>query len=387
MSDHPSLSARRVLSNDEIQRYSRHLLLPEIGVDGQRKLKEARVVCVGAGGLGSAVSMYLAAAGVGTLGLVEFDVVDVSNLQRQVLYTGADAGRPKIEAAATRLAAMNAGIRIEPHAAALSAANAPGILGRYDIVVDATDNFPARYLINDACVLLGKLDVSGSVFRFEGQVSVYASKQGPCCRCLHPEPPPPGLVPGCGEAGVLGVLPGIIGTIQAAEAIKLVTGVGEPLAGRLLVFDALTMRFREVRIAKDPACPVCGTHPTIRELVDGEQYCGTAPIVLPPELEISAADLKARLDRGDALVLVDVREPQESTINGIQGSIVVPLGDLPAGIARLDRRSDIVVYCKAGVRSASAVQALQAAGFSRVVHLSGGIQSWIETIDPAQPRY
>lgn len=382
-----SQRAREVLSNDEIRRYSRHLLLPEVGVEGQRRLKEARILCVGAGGLGSPVSMYLAAAGAGTLGLVEFDVVDATNLQRQILYTGADTGRLKLQVATARLAAMNAEIRIEPHAVTLSSANALEILGRYDLVVDGTDNFQTRYLINDACVLLGKPNVSGSVFRFEGQVSIYATKQGPCYRCLHPEPPPPGLVPGCGEAGVLGVLPGIIGTIQAAEAIKLVTGIGEPLVGRLLVFDALKMKFREVRIAKDPACPVCGTHPVIRELRDDDQLCGTAPAILPPDLEISARELKARLDLGDALLLLDVREPQEATINGIPGSTVVALGDLSAHLASLDRSRGIVVYCKAGVRSAVAVQMLQAAGFDRVAHLKGGIQSWIDEVDPDQPRY
>jgi sulfur-carrier protein adenylyltransferase/sulfurtransferase len=387
MPNQPGLPAQSVLSNDEIRRYSRHLLLPEVGVEGQRRLKEARVLCVGAGGLGSPASMYLAAAGVGTLGVVEFDLVDATNLQRQILYTGADTGRPKLEAAAARLAAMNAEIRIEPHAVALSSANALEILGRYDLVVDGTDNFQTRYLINDACVLLGKPNVSGSVFRFEGQVSVYATKQGPCYRCLHPEPPPPGLVPSCGEAGVLGVLPGIIGTIQAAEAIKLVTGIGEPLVGRLLVFDALKMRFREVLIAKDPACPVCGTPPRIRELADYDQLCGTTPVVLPPDLEISATELKARLDRGDAVRLVDVREPQEAIINGIPGSTVVPLGDLPGHLSGLDRSESIVVYCKAGVRSALAVHMLQAAGFGRVAHLKGGILSWIDEVDPDQPRY
>ncbi len=379
--------ARDVLSNEEIRRYSRHLLLPEIGVEGQRKLKDARVLCVGAGGLGSPVSMYLAAAGVGMLGLVDYDVVDVSNLQRQVLYTSSDAGRPKPIAARERLSAMNPAIRVEIHPHVLSSANAFDLMRAYDIVVDGSDNFAARYLVNDACVLLGKPDVSGSVFRFEGQVSVYATPGGPCYRCLHPDPPPPGLVPSCGEAGVLGVLPGIIGTIQAAETIKLITGVGESLAGRLLILDALTMRFRDVRIRKDAACPVCGTHPTIRDLLDYEQVCGTAPVTLPPALEISAVDLKARLDRGDPLSLIDVREPQESDINTIPGSIVIPLGDLERRAAALDRSRDIVVYCKAGVRSASAVLQLQAAGFPKVAHLKGGILSWIDEVDPEQPTY
>jgi adenylyltransferase/sulfurtransferase len=380
--------ARDVLSNAEIRRYSRHLLLPEVGVEGQRKLKDARVLCIGAGGLGSPASMYLAAAGVGTLGLVDFDEVDPTNLQRQILYTSADTGRPKLLAARERLAAMNPEIRVEIHPFALSSENALDLMRGYDVIVDGSDNFQTRYLVNDACVLLGKPDVSGSVFRFEGQASVYATPGGPCYRCLHPDPPPAGLVPSCGEAGVLGVLPGIIGTIQAAEVIKLITGVGETLAGRLLILDALRMRFREVRIAKDAGCPLCGSHPTIRQLVDYEQLCGTAPIVLAPELEISAGDLKDRLDRGDRLTLVDVREPQESDINSIPGSIVIPLGALEAmASALLDRSRDIVVYCKAGVRSASAVQVLQAAGFERVAHLKGGILSWIDEVDPEQPRY
>jgi len=382
-----SRRAREVLSNEEIRRYSRHLLLPEVGVEGQRKLKDARVLCIGAGGLGSPVSMYLAAAGVGTLGLVDFDLVDITNLQRQILYSSADAGQSKLMAARARLSAMNPAIRVEIHPFMLTSENALDLLRGYDVVVDGSDNFPARYLINDACVILGKPDVSGSVLRFEGQVSVYATPEGPCYRCLHPEPPPPGLVPSCGEAGVLGVLPGIIGTIQAAETIKLIAGIGEILAGRLVILDALKMRFREVRIAKDPDCPACGTNPTIRQLIDYEQFCGTAPIVLAPELELSAEKLRARLDRGEALTLLDVREPQESDLNSIPGSLVIPLGELPARLATLDRSRDIVVYCKAGIRSAPAVQMLQAAGFERVAHLKGGILSWIDAVDPEQPRY
>jgi adenylyltransferase/sulfurtransferase len=379
--------ARDVLSNEEIRRYSRHLLLPEVGVEGQRKLKDARVLLVGAGGLGSPVSMYLAAAGVGTLGLVDFDEVDVTNLQRQILYTSADAGRSKLLAARARLSAMNPAIRVELHPFALSSENALDLMRGYDVIADGSDNFQTRYLVNDACVLLGKPDVSGSVFRFEGQASVYAAPGGPCYRCLHPDPPPPGLVPTCGEAGVLGVLPGIIGTIQAAEVVKLIMGVGETLAGRLLILDALTMRFREVRIAKDAGCPVCGSHPTIRQLVDYEQLCGATPVDLPPEREVSAEDLKSRLDRGDRLTLIDVREPQESDINGIPGSTVIPLSALEAMAPALDRSRDIVVYCKVGVRSAAAVQMLLAAGFERVAHLRGGILAWIDGVDPEQPKY
>jgi adenylyltransferase/sulfurtransferase len=379
--------ARDVLSNEEIRRYSRHLLLPEVGVEGQRKLKDARVLCVGAGGLGSPVSMYLAAAGVGTLGLVDFDEVDVTNLQRQILYTSADAGRSKLLAARARLSAMNPAIRVEIHPFALSSENALDLMRGYDIIADGSDNFRTRYLVNDACVLMDKPDVSGSVFRFEGQASIYATPEGPCYRCLHPDPPAPGLVPSCGEAGVLGVLPGIIGTIQAAEVIKLITGIGETLAGRLLILDALTMRFREVRIAKDADCPACGTHPTIRQLVDYEQLCGATPVDLPLGCEVTAEVLKGRLDRGDRLTLVDVREPQESDINSIPGSIVIPLGALEAMAPTFDRSRDIVVYCKAGVRSASAVQALLAAGFEHVTHLKGGILAWIDEVDPEQPKY
>ncbi len=387
MSDHPTPPARRVFSNDEIRRYSRHLLVPEIGVEGQRKLRESRVVCVGAGGLGSPVLMYLAAAGIGTLGLVECDVVEVSNLQRQILYTEADVGRSKSEAAASRLASMNADVSIHTHDAALSPVNARSILGRYDIVVDATDNFPARYLVSDACVLLGKPDVSGSVLGLEGQVSVYGTGAGPCYRCVHPEPPPQGLVPTCAEAGVLGALPGIVGSILAVETIKLAAGVGEPLVGRLLILDGLGMRFREVRVSKDPACPACGEHPTIHELLDYEALCGTAPVVLAPELEIVASDLKAALDRGESYLLVDVREPQELTINAIPGAIAVPFGDLPGGLEAFGRGRAIVVYCKTGIRSAAAVKVLQSAGYSNVRHLTGGIESWIETVDLDQPQY
>ena len=379
--------ARDLLSSDDIRRYSRHLLLPEFGAAGQRRLMDARVLCVGAGGLGSPVSMYLAAAGVGTIGLADCDEVDLSNLQRQVLYATADQGRPKIEAARARLLAMNPAIRVETHPLMLSSENTLELLRGYDIVVDCTDNFPARYLVNDACVLLGKPDVSGSVLRFEGQVSVYAAPDGPCYRCLHPDPPAPGLVPGCGEAGVLGVLPGIIGTIQAAEVIKIAAGVGETLAGRLVILDALRMRFREVRIAKDPDCAVCGTRPTIRQLVDYERLCGITPVVLPPECEISAVDLRTRLDRGDPVVIIDVREPQESDINGISGALVIPLDALDAMVPTLDRSREMVFFCKTGVRSAAAVERLRAAGFERVAHLKGGILSWIDEVDPGQPKY
>jgi len=389
-----SVGDQPALSNDEVKRYSRHLIMPEVGVDGQRKLKAARVLCIGAGGLGSPVAMYLAAAGVGTLGLVDFDVVDFSNLQRQILHGTPDVGRPKLASAKDRLHALNPEITIETHETALSSANALELFAPYDLVVDGTDNFPTRYLVNDACVLSGRPNVYGSIFRFEGQASVFATKDGPCYRCLYPEPPPPGLVPSCAEGGVLGVLPGIIGTIQAMEAIKLVLGIGEPLVGRFLIFDALRMRFRELRLRKDPDCPVCGAHPTVRALIDYEQFCGVRPAAAPEmEMrtarpgEISALELKARLDGGEDLVIVDVREPQEYQINRIQGSILMPLGDVPKRYGELDPGREIVVQCRSGVRSAKAADFLRSVGFTRVLNLAGGILDWVDKVDPTQPKY
>ncbi|MDE3155091.1 MAG: molybdopterin-synthase adenylyltransferase MoeB [Acidobacteriota bacterium] len=380
------------LSNDEVKRYSRHLIMPEVGMDGQRRLKAARVLCIGAGGLGSPVAMYLAAAGVGTLGLVDFDTVDVSNLQRQILHGTPDVGRPKLDSARDRLHALNPEIAIETYETALSSQNALSVFEPWDIIVDGTDNFPTRYLVNDACVLLGKPNVYGSIFRFEGQASIFAAENGPCYRCLYPEPPPPGLVPSCAEGGVLGVLPGIIGTIQATEAIKLIIGAGEPLVGRFLIFDALRMRFRELKLRRDPECPVCGERPTVRELIDYEQFCGVKPAAQPPAdpsvvLEISATELKARLDRGDDLLILDVREPQEYQINRIAGSVLIPLGELPARVGELDATREIIAQCKSGVRSANATRFLQSAGFTRVKNLRGGILGWIDAVDPSQPKY
>src|SRR5438128_3402802 len=322
------------LTNDEIKRYSRHLIMPEVGVDGQRKLKAAKVLCIGAGGLGSPVAMYLAAAGVGTLGLVDFDVVDFSNLQRQILHGTPDVGRSKLASAKDRLNAINPEVKIETHETALSSQNALDLFQPYDIIVDGTDNFPTRYLVNDACVLLGKPNAYGSIFRFEGQASVFATKEGPCYRCLYPEPPPPGLVPSCAEGGVLGVLPGIIGVIQATETLKLIMGIGEPLIGRFLIYDALRMKFRELKLKKDPDCPVCGTHPTLTKLIDYEQFCGIPAASSESPMsgnttEISAVDCNKRLDRGDKLTIVDVREPHEYQINRIPGSTLIPLGDIP----------------------------------------------------------
>jgi adenylyltransferase/sulfurtransferase len=381
------------LTNDEIRRYSRHLIMPEVGIDGQRKLKASKVLCIGAGGLGSPVAMYLAAAGVGTLGIVDFDVVDFSNLQRQILHGTPDVGRSKLASAKERLHAINPEISIETYETALSSENALDLFKPYDVIVDGTDNFPTRYLVNDACVLLGKPNAYGSIFRFEGQASVFWAQQGPCYRCLYPEPPPPGLVPSCAEGGVLGVLPGVVGTIQAMETIKLILGIGEPLIGRFLIFDALRMKFRELKLRKDPDCPVCGTHPTVKALIDYEQFCGIHPAAPEPvavtsgSTEISAVDLKRRLDRGDRLTLVDVREPNEFQINRIPGAVLIPLGEVPRRYRELNPDDEIVVSCKVGVRSARAADFLRSVGFTRVLNLRGGILEWIDKVDPSQPKY
>jgi adenylyltransferase/sulfurtransferase len=385
------------LSPEEVKRYSRHLILSEIGMDGQRALKAARVLCIGAGGLGSPAAMYLAAAGVGTIGVVDFDVVDLSNLQRQLLHTTADIGRPKLASAKDKIGALNPNVHVETYETALSSSNALEIFRDYDIILDGTDNFPTRYLVNDACVLLGKPNAYGSIFRFEGQASVFATKGGPCYRCLYPEPPPPGLVPSCAEAGVLGVLPGIIGTIQATEAIKLIVGEGEPLIGRFLIYDALRMRFRELTLRRDPECPVCGDHPTVRELIDYDQFCGVgasstatleADTASTMSNDLTPLELKAALDRGDKLVLVDVREPQEYEINRIPGSVLIPLGEIPRRYEELgDKDGLVVTQCKSGVRSAKAAAFLRTAGFTNVKNLTGGILGWIDQVDPSQPKY
>jgi sulfur-carrier protein adenylyltransferase/sulfurtransferase len=380
------------LTNDDYKRYSRHLILPEVGVEGQRKLKAAKILCIGAGGLGSPVALYLAAAGVGTVGIVDFDVVDFSNLQRQILHTTQDVGRSKLDSAKAKLLAMNPHMEVVLHNAALSSENALEIFAPYDIVVDGTDNFPTRYLVNDACVLLGKPNAYGSIFRFEGQASVFATKDGPCYRCLYPEPPPPGLVPSCAEGGVLGVLPGVIGCIQATETIKLIIGAGEPLIGRFLIFDALRMKFRELKLRKDPDCPVCGTHPTVTKLIDYEQFCGVQSATEEAPMsgsasEIAAVDLKKRLDRGDVLTIVDVREPNEYQINRIGGSVLIPLGDIPKRYVELDPTTEIVVHCKMGGRSAKAAEFLRSKGYTKVLNLTGGILDWIDKVDPSQPKY
>ena len=382
------------LSGDEIKRYSRHLIMPEVGVDGQRKLKAAKVLCIGAGGLGSPAAMYLAAAGVGTLGIVDFDVVDFSNLQRQIIHGTPDVGRAKLDSAKDRLNALNPNVHIETYDEALSSENAIRLFEPYDVILDGTDNFPTRYLVNDACVLTGKPNAYGSIFRFEGQASVFATKDGPCYRCLYPEPPPPGLVPSCAEGGVFGVLPGIIGVIQATETIKLILGAGEPLIGRFLIYDALRMRFRELKLRKDADCPVCGTHPTVTKLIDYEQFCGVAPHQLAAAAApvtnadaLSSSELKSELDRGDQIVIVDVREPQEFQINRLPGSILIPLGDLPKRYVELDPNANIVTQCKSGMRSAKAQDFLRSKGFTRVRNLTGGVLGWIDQVDPTQPKY
>lgn len=375
------------LTREEIARYARHLVLPEVGTEGQRRLKGASVLLVGAGGLGSPAALYLAAAGVGRLGIVEFDVVDETNLQRQILHDTAWVGRPKLESAAERLSLLNPHVRVEAHPAALTRDNALEVLAGYDVVVDGTDNFETRYLANDACYLLKKPNVYGSVFRFEGQASVFWPDRGPCYRCLFPEPPPPGLVPSCAEGGVLGILPGVIGAIQATEAVKVLLGVGEPLVGRLLLYDALAMRFDEVAIPRDPACPLCSPAATIRELQDYPAFCGTARGGEPasPADEITAAELKRRLDAGDDLEVLDVREPHEWARSRIEGARLVPLGTLAARLPELDPNRTYVLQCRSGVRSLHALALLRQAGFRRAVNLRGGILAWADEVDPSLP--
>lgn len=383
------------LTSEEILRYSRHLIIPEVGMEGQQKLKAAKVLLVGTGGLGSPLALYLAAAGVGTLGVVDFDVVDETNLQRQIIHGTSDVGRPKIESARDRIAEINPNVRVIPHEVRLSSENALDIMKDYDIVVDGTDNFPTRYLVNDACALLGKPNVYGSIFRFEGQVSVFWAAKGPCYRCLFREPPPPGMVPSCAEGGVLGVLPGIVGTLQASETIKLILGIGQPLIGRLQMFDALAFRFRELKLRKDPNCPLCGENPTLTELIDYEVFCGIPQAKAAEDAdlasvkEISASDLKDRLDRGDRLTIIDVRDPHEwDIVNlGELGAKLIPLGDIDDRMIEIDSRDEIVLHCKMGGRSAKAVRRLQKAGFERLWNLKGGILAWSDEVDPAAPKY
>jgi molybdopterin/thiamine biosynthesis adenylyltransferase/rhodanese-related sulfurtransferase len=378
------------LSKEEILRYSRHLIMPEVGMEGQLKLKQAKVLLVGTGGLGAPLGLYLAAAGVGKLGLVDFDTVDFTNLQRQVTFGTSDVGRPKIEAASERLSNLNPEIEIERHETRLTSENALEILKDYDIVVDGTDNFPTRYLVNDACLLLGKINVYGSIFRFEGQATVFGYPSGPCYRCLYPEPPPPGLVPSCAEGGVLGVLPGIIGSIQAMETLKLILGKGRPLIGRLLLFDALEMRFRELKLRKNPECPLCGEKRTITKLIDYAEFCGIrgeeAPQPVTTVPEITPRELKARLDRGDDVFILDVREPHEYQICNLKGHLI-PLGDISRRVSELDSSREIVAHCRSGKRSAEAVEFLQRAGFRKIWNLKGGILAWSDEVDASVPKY
>ena len=382
------VSALPTLSQEETLRYSRHLIIPEVGVEGQRRLKDARVLMVGAGGLGSPIGLYLAAAGVGRIGIVEFDVVDETNLQRQILHGTKDVGRPKVDSARDRLRDLNPNVEVVPHEVRLTSDNALAIIQHYDLVVDGTDNFATRYLVNDACVLLGKPNVYGSIFRFEGQSTVFCTKDGPCYRCLYPEPPPAGLVPSCAEGGVLGILPGLVGVIQATETVKLITGIGESLVGRLLLVDALSMQFRSVKLRKNPRCPACGTR-ELKALVDYEQFCGIRgaedDVVGVPQL--TPSDLAARLERGDELDLIDVREPHEWEICRLEGARLAPLSSFTEALRTIDSARDVVIYCKVGARSAKAVKQLQAAGFKRVWNLAGGINRWSQDVDPTIPRY
>jgi sulfur-carrier protein adenylyltransferase/sulfurtransferase len=378
------------LNKDEILRYSRHLIMPEVGMEGQLKLKRARVLCVGAGGLGSPVAMYLAAAGVGTLGIVDFDIVDFTNLQRQILHGTEDVGRKKLDSAAETIAAINPNVEIRKFETRLTSRNALEIMRDFDIVVDGTDNFATRYLVNDACVLLGKPNVYGSIFRFEGQASVFATKDGPCYRCLYPEPPPPGVVPSCAEGGVLGILPGLVGVIQATETIKLILGTGNSLVGRLLLVDALAMRFRELKLKKNRECPVCGENPTVKELMDYDQFCGIRGEEKPATgniADMTPEELKQKMDAGDKdLFVLDVREPNEYQICNLGGHLI-PLNDLPKRVDELDKSKEIVVHCKMGGRSAKAVDYLKQQGFTNVHNLVGGINAWAERVDPKMPKY
>ncbi len=378
------------LSNEEVLRYSRHLIMPEVGMEGQQKLKAARVLCIGAGGLGSPLAMYLAAAGVGTLGLVDFDVVDFTNLQRQIIHSTADVGRKKLDSAEETLKGINPFVDVRKFETKLSSANALEIFRRFDVIADGTDNFPTRYLVNDACVLTGKPNVYGSIFRFEGQASVFATKEGPCYRCLYPEPPPPGLVPSCAEGGVLGILPGLVGVIQATETIKLILGRGDALIGRLLLVDAMGMNFRQLKLRKNPDCPACGKNPTVTALIDYQEFCGVRgeeqPVAAAAVPEITVEELKQKLDAREDVFILDVREPHEYQICNLNGYLL-PLGDLPKRAHELDSSREIVAHCRSGVRSAKAVDFLRQAGFRKVKNLKGGILAWAEKIDPRMPKY
>ena len=392
MSLPPLVEPAESLSIDEVKRYSRHLIIPEVGMTGQKRLKNARVLCVGAGGLGSPALLYLAAAGVGTLGVIDFDVVDESNLQRQVIHGQSDIGRPKAESARDSIAEINPYVRVIVHDEALTNDNVMELFAGYDLIVDGTDNFATRYMVNDACVLLGKPYVWGSIFRFDGQASVFWAEYGPCYRCLYPEPPPPGMVPSCAEGGVLGVLCASIGSIQVNEAIKLLTGIGEPLAGRLMIYDALEMSYRTVRVRKDPECAVCGKNPTITELIDYDAFCGALSADAQQAASgstITATDLKGMLDRGDNIFLVDVREPNEYEIVSIPGATLIPKDQFLTGAAleKLPQDKQIVLHCKSGARSAECLAIVQGAGYSDAVHVGGGVLAWVSQVDPSLATY
>jgi len=386
-------ASRAALSQQEIGRYSRHLIMPEVGMEGQKRLKSSRILLIGAGGLGSPLGLYLAAAGVGRLGLVDFDLVDFSNLQRQVLHGTADVGRPKLASARDRIQAINPEVQLDLYETRLTSANALSIFEPYDVIIDGTDNFPTRYLVNDACVLLKKPNVYGSIFRFDGQASVFYPPHGPCYRCLYPEPPPPGEVPSCAEGGVLGILPGLVGCIQATEAVKLILGNGSPLIGRLLLYDALQMRFQEFKVRRNPKCPVCGDHPTVTGLIDYEQFCGmrgqemATAVAADSAEETTVEQLKSRLDRREPVFILDVRNPEEYQICRLPGSKLLPLPELPRRFAELDREQEMVVHCKSGMRSAKAIQFLRQQGFRKLTNLKGGILAWADKIDPSMPRY
>lgn len=387
-------SQNNELSKAEMERYSRHLIMPEFGIESQKKLKQASVLLVGMGGLGAPSSMYLAAAGIGRMGILDFDVVDDSNLHRQVIYATDDVGKRKLDAAEARLKGINPYIEIVKHDEMLSSENALRIFENYDIIVDGTDNFPTRYLVNDACILLGKPNAYGSIFRFEGQVSVFGAKEGPCYRCLYPEPPPPGLVPSCAEGGVLGILPGIVGMMQATEAVKLITGIGEPLVGRLVLYDALAMKFRELKLKKDPECPVCGENPTVTELIDYQEFCGIPsvqeePFVEEDSDEITVTQLNAKILGQDQPFILDVREPHEVNISNLDNTTLIPLGQLPARVSELEahKDSEIVIMCRSGVRSLKAMYFLRDLGFAKAKNLKGGILAWADEIDPSMPKY
>jgi len=380
------------LSHDEIRRYSRHLLLSEVGLEGQKRLKASRVLMIGAGGLGSPLGLYLAAAGVGTLGIVDFDVVDDSNLQRQILHSTADVGRPKLASARERLKALNPHVEIVGYETQLTASNALEILKDYDVIVDGTDNFATRYLVNDACVLLGKPNVYGSIFRFEGQASVFYAPEGPCYRCLYEEPPPPGLVPSCAEGGVLGILPGLVGTIQATETLKLLLGAGDSLMGRLLLIDALSMQFRELKLRKNPDCVLCGKNPTVTELIDYQAFCGLPPAgASQPDAEasweLSVQEVADKRARGENFHLIDVRNPHEWEIVHLSGAKLVPLAELPERLASLPRTEPLILHCHKGVRSLKALNLLRDAGYTQVKSMRGGIDAWAQEIDPTLARY